>query len=202
MAALRFPELEPGHLRDLMVDLHDLHARAGHPSVRVIASELSDDLGVSHATVYQLFTRPELPNLRVLLAVTAYLGALDSRNGRNTGGADRIDTRWQEAKDELAIQAGQAHGMPSPADSEPTGAPTLFARPRRSSQSLRRWQGPKWQAVGGVPDPERVDDDRALGQEEVQGYSGQGYYLEEYHFGEAGDTHDFSQQTELVELRS
>ena len=37
MAALTMPEMDDGPLRDLLVELHRLHARAGLPSTRKIA---------------------------------------------------------------------------------------------------------------------------------------------------------------------
>jgi len=57
MSALPRPELAPGPSRTLNDALHDLHHRAGWPSLRTLARET----GVSHTTVSKAFSRPALP---------------------------------------------------------------------------------------------------------------------------------------------
>jgi hypothetical protein len=57
MSALPRPDLPPGPHRDLITALHDLHHRAGWPSLRVLAA----DTGVSHTTVSKAFSQKALP---------------------------------------------------------------------------------------------------------------------------------------------
>lgn len=58
MGALPLPDLPPGPHRDLLLELHDLHHRAGWPSLRVLAR----DAGVSHTTVSHVFSSTRLPS--------------------------------------------------------------------------------------------------------------------------------------------
>ena len=58
MSALPRADLPPGAHRDLVTALHDLHHRAGWPSLRTLARET----GVSHTTVSKAFSRPDLPS--------------------------------------------------------------------------------------------------------------------------------------------
>ena len=58
MSALPRPELPPGPHRDLVDALHDLHHRAGWPSLRTLARET----GVSHTTVSHAFSSPKVPS--------------------------------------------------------------------------------------------------------------------------------------------
>ncbi|TGN64084.1 tetratricopeptide repeat protein [Nocardioides eburneiflavus] len=58
MSALPRPDLPPGPHRDLVARLHDLHHRAGWPSLRALARET----GVSHTTVSKTFSQPALPS--------------------------------------------------------------------------------------------------------------------------------------------
>ena len=57
MGALPRPDLAPGPARDLNDALHDLHHRAGWPSLRTMAS----DAGCSHTTVSHALSGPRLP---------------------------------------------------------------------------------------------------------------------------------------------
>ena len=57
MSALPRPDLPPGPHRDLVDALHDLHHRAGWPSLRTLAAHA----GVSHTTVAKAFSQPALP---------------------------------------------------------------------------------------------------------------------------------------------
>ena len=71
MSALPRPDLPPGPHRDLVTYLHDLHHRAGWPSLRTLARET----GVSHTTVSKAFSRPGLPSWGTLeLLVEAMSG--------------------------------------------------------------------------------------------------------------------------------
>ncbi len=71
MSALPRPDLPPGPHRELVTALHDLHHRAGWPSLRTLARET----GVSHTTVSKAFSRPDLPSWGTLeLLVEAMRG--------------------------------------------------------------------------------------------------------------------------------
>ncbi len=71
MSALPRPDLPPGPHRDLSVALHELHHRAGWPSLRALAGEA----GVSHTTVSKAFSSPTLPTWGTLeLLVEAMRG--------------------------------------------------------------------------------------------------------------------------------
>jgi tetratricopeptide (TPR) repeat protein len=75
MSALPRPDLPPGPHRDLVDALHDLHHRAGWPSLRTLARET----GVSHTTVSKVFSTPALPSWGTLeLLVEAMGGDTDS----------------------------------------------------------------------------------------------------------------------------
>ena len=58
MSALPRPDLPPGPHRELVDALHDLHHRAGWPSLRALAAAT----GVSHTTVSKVFSSPALPS--------------------------------------------------------------------------------------------------------------------------------------------
>ncbi|MEU9862502.1 caspase family protein [Streptomyces sp. NPDC047971] len=75
-----------------MVRLHELHAMAGWPSVR----ELEKELSVSHFTIHQLFTQPDLPKATVYAEVVA---ALARRNpwGDEDEVCDRMSRLWLAA---------------------------------------------------------------------------------------------------------
>jgi tetratricopeptide (TPR) repeat protein len=75
MSALPRPDLPPGPHRDLVVALHDLHHRAGWPSLRTLARET----GVSHTTVSKAFSTSAIPTWGTLeLLVEAMHGDTDS----------------------------------------------------------------------------------------------------------------------------
>ena len=57
MSALPRPDLPPGPHHDLVERLHDLHHRAGWPSLRTLARET----GVSHTTVSKAFSTATVP---------------------------------------------------------------------------------------------------------------------------------------------
>ena len=58
MGALPRPNIPPGPQRDLVTALHELHHRAGWPSLRTLAREA----GCSHTTVSNIFSSPRLPS--------------------------------------------------------------------------------------------------------------------------------------------
>ena len=65
MTALPRPELPSGARRDLNDALHELHHRAGWPSLRTLAGRA----GCSHTTVSKVFSAPALPTWGVLEVV-------------------------------------------------------------------------------------------------------------------------------------
>lgn len=70
MGALPSPELPRGAHRDLVEALHDLHHRAGWPSLRTLARAT----GVSHTTVSTVFSSPKLPTWGILELVVEAMG--------------------------------------------------------------------------------------------------------------------------------
>ncbi|HET6940512.1 MAG TPA: AAA family ATPase, partial [Nocardioides sp.] len=83
-------ELPPGAHRDLNEALHDLHHRAGWPSLRALAKSA----GCSHTTVSAVFSAPRLPSWGVLeLLVEAMDGDVDEFRrlwlGASTSGSER-----------------------------------------------------------------------------------------------------------------
>ena len=74
MGALPRPDVAPGPHRDLVEALHDLHHRAGWPSLRVLARAA----GCSPTTVSAAFSSPRLPSWGLLeLLVEAMDGDVD-----------------------------------------------------------------------------------------------------------------------------
>lgn len=103
MSALPRPDLPPGPHRDLVEGLHDLHHRAGWPSLRTLAR----DTGVSHTTVSKVISGPALPPWGTLeLVVEALDGdtttfhdlwlAASTPADRATGRMPRIAGRTRE----------------------------------------------------------------------------------------------------------
>ena len=75
MGALPVPDVPSGPPRDLVRALHELHHRAGWPSLRRLASHA----GCSHTTVSAVFSSPRLPSWGVLeLVVEAMEGDTDT----------------------------------------------------------------------------------------------------------------------------
>ena len=70
MSALPGPELPPGAAKELNDALHELHHRAGWPSLRTLARET----GVSHTTVSKAFSRPTLPSWGTLELLVEAMG--------------------------------------------------------------------------------------------------------------------------------
>ena len=74
MGALPRPDLPPGPQRDLNDALHELHHRAGWPSLRTMASHA----GCSHTTVSGVFSAPRIPSWGILeLLVEAMNGDVE-----------------------------------------------------------------------------------------------------------------------------
>src|SRR4051794_36763221 len=83
MGALPRPDLPPGAHRDLNEALHDLHHRAGWPSLRAMAKAA----GCSHTTISAVFSGPKLPTWGVLELVVE---AMD-------GDVEQFHRLWVEA---------------------------------------------------------------------------------------------------------
>lgn len=101
MARLDLPDVEDGPLHNLLVELHQLHARAGWPSVRAMAGHL----GMATMTVHSIFVSPKLPSLPSLLRMAEHLAGLDPRKPSPDKIQDRIDNLWTAASrsSDLAI---------------------------------------------------------------------------------------------------
>jgi transcriptional regulator with XRE-family HTH domain len=80
MSSLPRPDLPPGPHRDLVTALHDLHHRAGWPSLRTLARET----GVSHTTVSKAFSSTSLPSWGTLELLVEAMG----------GSAVEFHERW------------------------------------------------------------------------------------------------------------
>lgn len=95
MAKMTRPDLPPGPLDDLMRELHSLHARAGYPSARALATRQS----FGYNAVHELFTKAtsETPKLPVLLGVVKQLAELAPRTDIEAD-LDRFDSLWQDAE--------------------------------------------------------------------------------------------------------
>jgi tetratricopeptide (TPR) repeat protein len=105
VGALPRPDLPSGAQRDLNAALHELHHRAGWPSLRVLAREA----GCSHTTVSAAFSSPRLPSWGVLeLLVEAMHGDSDHFHslwlaaGESARPATRPGTRLAGRRGELA----------------------------------------------------------------------------------------------------
>jgi tetratricopeptide (TPR) repeat protein len=103
MPALPRPDLPPGAQRDLVDALHDLHHRAGWPSLRTLAKSA----GCSHTTVSGTFSSPRLPSWGVVeLLVEAMSGDVadfhhlwlqaSARDGERADSAPAMAGRRQE----------------------------------------------------------------------------------------------------------
>ena len=93
MAQLPRPVLLPGNLRDLVSELHSLHARAGWPSTR----EMAQGQPFSHATVHDLFTKTTAPpRLPILLAIVDRLASA-VRGADVEAIIDKFDRLWSAA---------------------------------------------------------------------------------------------------------
>jgi hypothetical protein len=100
VSALPRPDLPPGPHRDLVVELHELHHRAGWPSLRTLAART----GVSHTTVSKVFSAPALPTWGTLELLVEAMGG-------DTGEFHRL---WLTAT--------------NPSDVGPTPAPRIAGR--------------------------------------------------------------------------
>jgi tetratricopeptide (TPR) repeat protein len=97
MGALTRPDLPPGAARDLVEALHDLHHRAGRPSLRSLANHV----GCSPTTVSSVFSSPRLPTWGVLELVVEALG----------GDVEEFRPLWLAADSPGGIPSGATPGI-------------------------------------------------------------------------------------------
>jgi tetratricopeptide (TPR) repeat protein len=109
MSTLPRPDVPPGPHRDLVTALHELHHRAGWPSLRALARET----GVSHTTVSKTFSQPALPSWGTLELLVEAMG----------GETTRFHDLWLSAS--------------TPVDGAPTPAPPIVGR-RAELAAVRR----------------------------------------------------------------
>lgn len=105
MGALPRPNVPPGAQRDLVVALHDLHHRAGWPSLRTLARQM----GCSHTTVSAVFSTARLPSWGHLELLVEALGGdptefyrLWLAAGQPAGGDQRAGAQVAGRRVELA----------------------------------------------------------------------------------------------------
>ncbi|GAA0547411.1 hypothetical protein GCM10010172_31500 [Paractinoplanes ferrugineus] len=96
MAKLPMPDLEKGPLRDLIVELHRLHARAGWPGVRTIAE--GTDSKFAPMTVHAVFTKGTLPSSPQVLQIGRFLIGRDVRKPDQNELLDHLDHLWTAAE--------------------------------------------------------------------------------------------------------
>ena len=114
MPALPRPDLPPGAHQDLVDALHDLHQRAGWPSLR----RLANAAGCSHTTVSTVFSSPRLPSWGLVEVLVEELG----------GDVEEFQRLW------LSIASGDA-GWSSQRQVEIAGRRDQLAEVRRHLQS-------------------------------------------------------------------
>src|SRR5690348_5220704 len=92
------PDMAPGNLHTLMLELHDLHRRAGRPSCR----DMARGREFSHTAVHVLFTKTaaEAPKLTVLLDVVETLCGSVRRINDIDVVLDRFEELWVDADTE------------------------------------------------------------------------------------------------------
>lgn len=108
MGALSRPDLPEGPLRTLFDDLHDLHHRAGWPSLR----DLARAVGTSRTTVSAAFSEPRLPRWGLLELLVEAL----------RGDPVRFHDLW------LAASGGASGPVPPPAASALPGPAVAVVR--------------------------------------------------------------------------
>jgi hypothetical protein len=100
VAKLPFPDAAPGPLRELLEELHNLHARAGWPSVR----ELARGQNFSHTAVHELFTKPTGDRKwPVLSRVVEKLASLAPRVDQEAT-LDKFDQLWDATTSRPEVQ--------------------------------------------------------------------------------------------------
>lgn len=120
MGALPSPELPTGPRRDLVDALHDLHHRAGWPSLR----EMAREVGCSHTTVSAAFSEPRVPRWGLLELLVETLG----------GDTERFHHLWLEA----SAAAVSSSASPMAPDAVP---PVRAMAPRQLPAPVRAFIG-------------------------------------------------------------
>lgn len=111
---LKRPQLPEGPLKDLVDALHELHLRAGRPTLSDLARSLEG--GVSRSRLHDAFTSGRLPRWEVVDALVETLGSR-ARGTTPEQELDRFHALWQSAV------AGSDRPEPATA-SEPKPRPT------------------------------------------------------------------------------
>jgi hypothetical protein len=118
MGALPRPALDDGPLRALFDALHDLHHRAGWPSLR----DMSREVGCSHTTVSTAFSEPRLQRWGLLELIVETLGGDTDEFHRLWLAASRpgptVESSGRAAQPSRPTQASQPTPVPRdlPAD--------------------------------------------------------------------------------------
>jgi tetratricopeptide (TPR) repeat protein len=120
MGALPRPDVPEGHVRSLFDGLHELHHRAGWPSLRIIAK----DVGCSHTTVSAAFSEPRVPRWGLLELIVEALG----------GDPDLFHRLW------LAASGSEMPPIPS-TPSPPPGSPPRPVIPRQLPGDVAAFTG-------------------------------------------------------------
>lgn len=126
MGALSRPEVPPGPLRLLFDALHELHHRAGWPSLRDLAREV----GASRTTVSAAFSEPRVPRWGLIELLVETLG----------GDTERFHGLW------LAASGGTPPATPAmalPPDG-PVAAPAYAVVPRHLPPDVLAFSGRAW----------------------------------------------------------
>ena len=133
MGALPRPDVAPGPQRDLVDALHDLHHRAGWPSLRVLAREA----GCSPTTVSAVFSSPRLPSWGVLELLVEAMDGDVGEFRRLWLAASTPD--WRPTAPAAPLIAGRGAGA-GRRPASPRGGRRAAAGHRRG----RAWARPAW----------------------------------------------------------
>ncbi|MEU4820271.1 caspase family protein [Actinomadura sp. NPDC023710] len=140
MAQLKFPDLEPGPLRELFLALHELHALAGAPPIR----EIAEAVGCSRHKIHQLFTSGRLPaDGNTLYDVAGWLASQGRRprftsddgegdNAREEEFYAWLEEKWRAAQRYVAYPppiGGAGSQTPRPREAVVSPPPTSTAEP-------------------------------------------------------------------------
>jgi tetratricopeptide (TPR) repeat protein len=118
VAVLPRPVVPSGPVRDLFDALHDLHHRAGWPSLR----EIAKDVGCSHTTVSMAFSDPRVPRWGLLELVVESLGGdielfhrlwlAASDSDRSSPSVHQVTTPVRDKPKRRAPSLGPAYMLP------------------------------------------------------------------------------------------
>ncbi|MEU0692091.1 hypothetical protein [Streptomyces uncialis] len=137
MPSLKRPELPEGPLRALNRALHDLHERAGIPSVRDLEHRLGGSRVVSRSRIYDAFTSRRLPSWGLLQLLTEELTKTIPRSDPVREEV-KLHTLW------LAASGHDAQGRPK-AEPQLEEALTSFSPYSARILVIRaEWAEPAW----------------------------------------------------------